>query len=167
MNMFSRAHALFLAFLLCLAVLPAAAHDYTIGDLAVAHPWSRATLPGAKVAAGYLVITNNGAAADRLVGVSSEISGRAEIHEMAVDGNGVMTMRPLADGIEIPAGGEAALKPGSFHLMFTDLQRPAVEGERFKGTLTFEKAGVLEVEFSVEKAGGASGGEPAHQNHGG
>ena len=142
------------ALAMALSFAPAAqAHEYKLGDLEIGHPWSRATLPGAKVAAGYLTVTNNGSNADRLVAVSAGIAGRGDIHEMAVK-DGVMTMRPVAGGLEIPAGGEVKLEPGSYHLMFMDLGAPAVEGERFPGTLTFEKAGTVEVEFAVEKAGG-------------
>ena len=144
-----------------LFVSPAAlmAHDYTLGDLEIAHPWSRATPHGAKVAAGYVKVVNSGAEADRLISVSGEISGRAEIHEMAVDDNGVMTMRKL-EGLDIPAGGEVELKPGGYHIMFLELSDAKNEGERFSGTLTFEKAGTVEVEFAVEAMGGAA-------NHGG
>lgn len=139
----------------------AVAHEFTLGTLEIDHPWSRATLPGAKVAAGYLTVKNKGAEADRLVAVTGEIAGKTEIHEMAVT-DGVMTMRPLADGVEIPAGGEVKLEPGSFHIMFMDLKEPAVEGQQFKGTLTFEKAGTVEVEFAVDKPGGGD-----HSAHGG
>lgn len=137
-----------------LMLAPAAlAHGFTVGDIEIGHPWSRATLPGAKVAAGYLSLKNNGAEADRLIAVESPIAGKGEIHEMSVT-DGVMTMRPLAGGIEIPAGGEVKLEPGSFHIMFMGLKEPAVEGKKFPGTLTFEKAGKVEVEFAVDKAGG-------------
>lgn len=138
-----------------LLVAPAAAwaHGFTVGSLEIGHPWSRATLPGAKVAAGYLSVKNNGTEADRLVAIESPISGKAEIHEMAVK-DGVMTMRPLAGGLEIPAGGEVKLEPGSFHIMFMGLKEPAVEGVKFPATLTFEKAGKVAVEFAVDKPGG-------------
>lgn len=137
------------------AVAPVAAwaHGFTLGNLEIGHPWSRATLPGAKVAVGYLTVKNNGAEADRLIGIESPISGKAEIHEMAVK-DGVMTMRPLAGGLEIPAGGEVKLESGSFHIMFIGLKEPAVEGVKFPGTLTFEKAGKVDVEFVVDKPGG-------------
>lgn len=160
------------AFALLLAMgQPLAAHDYKVGDLTIDHPWSRATPPGAKVAAGYATIRNDGSQADRLLAVSGDIAGRAEIHEMSVDNKGVMTMRPV-QGIDIPAGGAAELKPGGFHIMFMDLQAGATEGERFKGSLTFEKAGKVEVEFAVQAAGGGQGsnGKPAdggHHDHGG
>lgn len=167
MNMISRARALFLALLVSLLALPAAAHDYEFGDIAIAHPWARATPDGAKVGAGYATIYNKGAVADRLVAISSPISEKSEIHEMAVDAKGVMTMRPLADGIEIPAGGQAVLKPGSFHFMFMGLKQPAVKDERFAATLTFEKAGTVEIEFLVEEMGGQKPDEHKTGGHGG
>lgn len=142
---------------------PAAlAHDYKAGPLMIGHPWSRATPAGAKVGGGYLSIENTGATADRLVSVSVPFAGRAEIHEMAVT-NGVMTMRPLEQGVDVPAGGKIELKPGGFHLMFLDLKEPLKQDERVKGTLTFEKAGTVEVEFKVESIG-FKGGETEHKH---
>ena len=149
-----------------LVVAPTAlfAHHYTVGAIEIGHPWSRATPAGAQVAVGYLVLKNTGTSPDRLVAVTSGISDKGEIHEMAVDGDGVMTMRLLTQGLEIPAGGEFELKPGGYHLMFTGLKQPAKEGVKFPGTLTFEKAGTVDVEFAVESMGGK---EPDHAGHSG
>ncbi len=133
------------------------AHDYTKGSLKIDRPWSRATPHGAQVAGGYLVIENRGADADRLVSATSEIAGRVEIHEMTVQ-DGIMKMRPLPRGLEIKPGAAAKLEPGGFHVMFMNLKRPLKQGEKFKGMLVFEKAGTLEVEFTVE----AMGASPAH-----
>lgn len=142
----------------------ATAHEYKAGSIEIGHPWSRATPAGANVAAGYLTLKNEGAEPDRLVAVTAEIAGKGEIHEMRVSAEGVMTMRPVAEGIAIPPGGEVDLKPGAFHLMFTGLTAPAVEGKKFKGTLRFEKAGTVEVEYAVE----GIGGDPhAAMKHGG
>jgi copper(I)-binding protein len=132
------------------------AHEFKLGDLEIDHPWSRATPPGAQVAGGYLTIVNHGSVPDRLVSVSSDISARAEVHEMAVT-DGVMTMRPVEGGLEIPAGGKLELKPGGYHLMLMGLKRPAKQGESFPATLTFEKAGSVTVEFQVEAMGAAGG----------
>ena len=140
------------------------AHDFKLGALEIDHPYSRATVPGAKVAAGYLSIKNTGSEPDRLISVSSEVAGKSEIHEMAVDGNGVMTMRPVRGGIEIAPGGEVELAPKGLHIMFMQLNQQIKEGEKFKGTLTFEKAGSVEVEFAVDKMGGDHG---SHGTHGG
>lgn len=143
--------------LLCATLLFAStatgiAHDFKSGGVELEHPWARATPAGAKVAAGYVAITNHAAAPDRLVSASAEIAGRTEIHEMAVK-DGIMTMRRLPDGLPVPANGKAALKPSSAHLMFLELKRPLKQGESFDGTLTFEKAGTVKVTFAVQAVG--------------
>jgi hypothetical protein len=146
-----------LALLLLLACIPGAlAHEFKVGDLEVGHPWSRATPPGAKVAGGYFSVTNNGSSPDRLLSISTEIADKAELHEMGVK-DGVMTMRPVSGGLEIPAGGKIALKPGGYHLMFIGLKRQPKQGEKFPATLTFEKAGSVTVEFAVESMGEMGG----------
>lgn len=147
---------------------PATAQEFKAGDLTVEQPWSRATPAGAQVAAGYMVIRNAGSAPDRLMAVESGISGKAEIHTMAVDDKGVMTMRMVEGGLEIPAGGTVELKPGGYHLMFIGLKAPPKEGEPFAATLSFEKAGPVAVEFAVTgMAGGAPAGMGGAMKHGG
>lgn len=143
---------------LALSAASILAHEYRLGSLELVHPFTRATAPGAAVAGGYVTIRNGGAAADRLVRAEAAFAGKTELHEMKMDG-GVMKMRLLADGIEIPAGGEVALKPGDLHIMFIGLKEPLNAGEKRKGKLTFEKAGELEVEFEVEEMGGQGHGE--------
>jgi copper(I)-binding protein len=148
--------------LLALVVSGASAHGYKIGALTIGHPWSRATPKGAQVAAGYMTITNTGSTPDRLVSASAEISNDVEVHEMSMDG-GVMKMRELKDGLVIPPGATVELKPGSYHLMMMKPAKQLVKGERIKGSLTFEKAGKVDVEFAVEAMGGTPGG---HEGHG-
>lgn len=145
----------------CLLTGAAWAHDYTVGSLKIEHPWTRATPKGAPVAGGYLKITNTGTAPDKLIGGTFVNAGRFEVHEMKTE-NGVMTMRPVTGGLEIKPGQTVELKPGSFHLMFMDLKTPVEQGKPVKGTLVFEKAGTVEVEYSAE----AMGGTPAaHHGH--
>lgn len=145
--------------------LPAAAHEFRVGNLEVVHPWTRATPPGAKAGGGFLVIKNEGNTPDRLVAATATVAGRTEIHQMAVV-DGVMKMRQLTDGIEIPAHGEVALKPGSYHLMFIGLENPIRTGEDFAGTLTFEKAGKVDVRFKVEPIGTGQSGMQQGDGHG-
>ena len=142
---------------------PIAAHDYKAGSLEIAHPWTRATPKGAAVAGGYLTIVNKGAAADRLVGGSLPGAGRFEIHEMRTN-NGVMQMRPLPAGLEIKPGETVELKPGSFHLMFMELKQPLEQGKPVKGTLVFEKAGTVAVEYTVEPIGGPPPVQGSHRH---
>ena len=134
------------------------AHEFKVGDLEIEHPWSRATPAGAKVAGGYFIITNTGSTPDRLLSISSDISGKAEVHQMAVK-DGVMTMRPVSGGLEIPAGGKVALAPGGYHVMFIDLKQPPKQGKMFSATLTFEKAGTVTVEFAVQAMDSAAPSE--------
>jgi copper(I)-binding protein len=150
-----------IAVAVCLACMTsgAAARDYTLGALTIGTPWARATPKGAPVAGGYLTVTNKGAAADRLMGGSVPFAGRFEIHEMRIE-QGVMRMRPAAGGLEIKPGETLELKPGGPHVMFLDLKRPLLAGERVRGTLVFEKAGTIEVEYEVAPIGS---GPPASQ----
>ena len=125
-----------------------------IGTLQIEAPWLRATPGGAKVAAGYLRISNTGSEPDRLIGASTPLASRGEVHEMAMQ-EGVMHMRPLAQGLTIEPGKNVELRPGGFHLMFHDLKGGFKEGETVDVTLTFEKAGSVMVTFPVGGLGGA------------
>ena len=149
------------ALLLAVLATGAFAHDYKLGSLTINHPWSRATPKGATVAGGYLKITNTGTTPDRLVSGASEIAKRFEVHEMSMDG-GVMKMRELKNGVEIAPGATVEFKPGSYHVMFVDVAKPFAKGDRVKATLTFEKAGKIDVEFAVTDIGGSPKDEHKH-----
>lgn len=138
------------------ATLSAMAHDYTHGSLKIGHPWTRATPGGAKVAGGFMTITNHGTAPDRLIGGASELAKTFELHEMKHEG-GMMKMRALEQGLEIKPGETVELKPGGYHVMFIDLNRPVKEGDSIKGELSFEKAGKISVDFKATAIGGKPG----------
>jgi copper(I)-binding protein len=144
------------------ATTSATATTLRAGDLVIEQPWTRATPPGARVAGGYLRITNTGREADRLVGGSLAVAGSVEVHEMSNEG-GVMRMRELAGGLDIPPGGTVELKPGGLHVMFMGLKQPLVAGQPVEGTLVFQKAGTVAVRFSVGAIG--SGKAPDADPH--
>jgi copper(I)-binding protein len=146
---------------IALAMSAAQAHDYKVGSLEIGHPWTRATPKGATVAGGYLKITNKGTAPDRLTGATLTVAPRVEIHEMAMS-DGMMRMRPLPKGLEIKPGETVEFKPGSYHIMFMKLTEPLEKGQRIKGTLTFEQAGPIDVEYVVEAVGAPASGRHAH-----
>ncbi|WP_417412205.1 copper chaperone PCu(A)C [Hoeflea sp.] len=125
------------------------AHDYKLGSLEIEHPFARATPPNAPVSGGYITIRNTGEEADRLISGEADFADRVEIHEMKMDGE-VMKMRQLTDGLEIPAGGEVVLKPGGYHIMFIGIDSQFKDGENRNVKLTFEKAGSIEVDFTVQ-----------------
>jgi periplasmic copper chaperone A len=138
----------------------AAAEDAKAGPISVKDAWSRATPEGADVGVGYLTITNDGDAPDRLVSAESAFSGQAEIHQMTMN-NGVMQMRPVPEGVTIPAKGNVMFSPDSYHLMFMGLKGPLKKGDTVAGSLIFEHAGKVDVTFQVE-AIGASAPEAHH-----
>ncbi len=122
--------------------------EVVAGDLTLTQAFTRATLPNAPVAGGFVVITNNGAVDDRLIAATSPISNETQIHEMAVE-NDVMKMRELPTGLAIAAGETVNLVPGGYHVMFMDLNGPLVEGDTVDVRLTFEVAGEVDVQMPV------------------
>jgi hypothetical protein len=138
------------------AVLPAQAEDVILGSLKISAPWARATPKGASVGGGYMKITNTGTATDRLIGGSTGVASHFEVHEMSMD-NGVMKMRPVTGGLEIKPGQTVELKPGGYHVMLMGLKEQLVQGQHFKATLEFAKAGKVDVDFAIEGVGAQSG----------
>ena len=135
-----------------LAAAPAQAQEVKAGDLVITQAWSRATPNGAKIGSGYLTIENKGASPDRLVGVAADVAGKVEVHEMAMN-NGVMTMRPLDNGLTIDPGKTVKLAPSGYHLMIMDLKSPLKQGDKLPLTLQFEKAGKVAVTLDVQGVG--------------
>ena len=138
------------------------AMEHKAGDLTLSAAFSRATLPNQPVAGVFLTITNTGAEDDILLAVSSPVAGKGEVHEMAMEGD-TMKMRPIADGLVIPAGGSVELKPGGYHVMFTGLNQPLVEGETIDVTFEFRNAGTVTIPVPVLGKGATS---MDHSGHG-
>ncbi|MBD3896580.1 copper chaperone PCu(A)C [Halomonas sp. ML-15] len=161
--MIARAASLASALTLGVALLPslASAHDVTLDDIRIAHPFATPTPPGAPNGAAYLDITAGDEPAT-LVGASSPISGVVELHDMIMD-DGNMQMRKL-DAIEIEAGETLTMRPGGgYHLMLLGLEETLVEGETFPLTLEFAEQGEVEIEVGVQEAN--AGGEAADGHH--
>jgi copper(I)-binding protein len=136
-----------LALLLALAG-PAAAAPVAVGALTLDAMWTRATPPGAPTAGGYLTITNTGTEADTLIAVSSPLAGMSDIHAMEAK-DGVMTMHPIEGGLPIPPGGTVTLAPSGFHIMFMGLTGALKQGDTLPVTLTFAKAGKVDLAFPI------------------
>ena len=130
-----------LLLLLALVATPAMA-QITITDA-----WARATAPGAKIAAGYMIIRNASKTADKLVGVSSPAAEKVQTHVTVQDGD-IFRMREVK-GYDIPAGGAFELKPGGAHLMLVNVGAPLKEGDKVTLMLRFERAGEIRTEAQV------------------
>jgi len=112
--------------------------------------WVRLPAVTGRPAAAYFTVMGMGTA-DRLVEVSSPLATRTEMHAMTMT-NGVMKMTPLA-GMDIPARGNVAFKPGGNHAMLYTLMPAAKLGSPLPLALRFEKAGTVLVNAMTIAAG--------------
>jgi copper(I)-binding protein len=97
--------------------------------------------------AAYMVLANSGSKSDRLVGAESDIAEAVEIHESKMEGD-VMKMEQI-EFIEVPAEGQAELKPGGKHIMLVGLKRDLEAGDTVDLKLIFEHAGEMQVQAEV------------------
>ena len=142
-----------------------AAAGQSQGPIRIEAAWARATPPGGKVGGAFITFLNTGDVPDRLVSASTAIAGRVELHTHIKDGD-VMRMREVEGGIPLPPGETVKLQPGGFHIMLLGLKQGLAAGSRFPLTLTFEKAGSVQVDVPVEAMGsmgpGGRAGMPSH-----
>lgn len=131
----------------------------------VQNPWARAATamgagghtgmatPAAEMegmgsnSAAYMILKNNSSTADRLIGAESDVAEAVELHISEMKGE-VMTMRQI-EYVEVPANGNAELKPGGMHIMLIGLKQDLKPGDKINLTLVFEKAGRINVEAEV------------------
>ena len=129
------------------------------GMITATNPWVRlAIIPEGSDApdappvnsAAYLVLTNPTDRADALVAVETAVADTAEIHSVTLD-DGVMRMRPV-DSVPVPAGGEAVLEQGGYHVMLIGLAGPLAEGDTVDLRLRLRSGGVIEVAAPVRRS---------------
>ena len=128
-------------------------------NINVSDAWTRATMPGQQVGGGFLQIQSDADA--RLVGASSPVAQRVEVHEMSMDGD-VMRMREVK-AITLPKGKTVSLEPGGFHLMLMNLKKPIAAGDVVPLTLVVESGGKRQtVEVKTEAR---AMGDMQHNHH--
>jgi len=120
-------------------------------EITINEPWARPSPKMATSGAAYMIIQNKGGEDDALIGATSDVSEVTEIHEMVIDDNNVMHMKPVeGQRLVIPAGGKVELKPGGYHIMLINLKHQLQEGEVVHLTLKFEKSGEMKVDAPVK-----------------
>lgn len=138
------------AALLLTATQGASAHEFEAGPIKIEYLWIRSAPASAPVLGGYMTLTNDGPGSDRLVGASTPAAQRVEIHESTVM-DGVAKMRRL-DGVSVAPGQTVSLGPGGIHLMLFSPTNPLSAGQTVPAILEFEKAGKINVQFTVQKS---------------
>ena len=128
------------------AALPATAED----AIAVMDPYARSSGMMANSGAAFMMIENRSGTDDRLVGASSDVAEKTELHTHEEDEMGVMRMIHVEEGFEIPAGGTLMMARGGHHVMFLGLSEPMEQGDTVTLTLEFEEAGEVTVEVPVD-----------------
>jgi periplasmic copper chaperone A len=155
------AATLIAAFVAPVACTGAFAGDYKVGTLEIGNPWSRATPGGTTIGAGYMTIRNTGTASDRLIGGTTDVANDFQFHQTTKEGD-VSKMHEMKSGVEIKPGETVEFKPGSTHVMFVKLKHPLRQHDVIKGTLVFEKAGTIEIEYTVGGIGAQTGDQHTH-----
>lgn len=140
--------------------LVALAAGYKAGALEITQPWARATPKGADSGAAYLTVTNTGKTPERLSCISSDAAAKCQIHEMSMHG-GVMQMRPVEGGLQIKPGETVTLKPGGYHIMFSNLAHQLQQGKTVEATLKASDGSAVTVQFPVAAIGAPAPGTRA------
>lgn len=120
------------------------------GEIMIQDPYVRSSTPTSKTGAAFMTVMNNTDSDDRLIAAASDVAGRVELHTHIEDANGVMTMTEIEGGIPVAAGETHILKRGGDHVMFMGLNGALEQGSEITVTLTFEKAGDIEVQIPVD-----------------
>lgn len=107
-----------------------------LAQVAVSDAWMRATVPQQKSSGAFMRVRSQTPA--KLVGASTPVAARAEVHEMAMQGH-TMTMHAV-DAIALPAGQDVVLGPGGYHVMLFGLKQQLKEGDSVPLTLVVEMA---------------------------
>lgn len=141
------------------------AHDYAKDALLIDHPWARPTLSAVAPAAVYFDIVNRGGEDDKLLSVKTGRAKHVELHVTETDDDGVASMKMLKDGLTAPAKKTVSMETGSYHVMLIGLDAALKEGEAFPLTLTFEKAGEVEVIVKVENRTPEQEAAEHHSHH--
>jgi len=141
-----------LASLAMATISPVWAHESLCGQVTVTHPNGSPTLGLSKVGAVFMdALTNRAQEADQLLGATTDVAAKVELHQMVMDQN-VMKMREVK-AIDLPVGVPVSLQRGQgdgYHLMLMGMNRTLEAGDKFKLTLKFLRAGTCTVEVWVE-----------------
>lgn len=103
-------------------------------EVIVTNAWVRPTVAQQKVTGAFMAITSTVDA--HVVGITSPVADRAEIHEMKMD-NDIMTMRAVPS-LPLGAGKTVNLAPGGYHIMLFGLHQQVKAGDSVPLTLMIE-----------------------------
>ena len=124
--------------------------DFIINNIVINKPWIKSIHSGQKVTSGYLEIRNDSKSDDVLLSIESNFAKNNQIHSMNIQ-NDVMKMKHLKSGLLIKKNSKIVLKPGGFHLMFSDINEELKNKKYSYIKLNFKKNGSIEIPFQIKK----------------
>ncbi|WP_439361616.1 copper chaperone PCu(A)C [Bradyrhizobium sp. DASA03007] len=139
------------------------AQTSSASSVVVERPWARATPGGAKTGAAYLILINNGEAGDQLLGATTPVADKVQFHSTTEE-NGMSRMREMPV-VDLVPHAKTTFDPGGMHIMLVDLKQPLKEGQTFSLSLTFAKAGKVDVTVPVAKVGAMRPSDMAPMMH--
>jgi hypothetical protein len=138
-----------LAVLVLTSLLAATAHAHSqkFKALEIVHPWCIEMDDTTKPVVVSMVIRNAGSKPDRLLHASTANAAKTELRAgLPPDAEGDVIASILVSG-----HGEVNLKRGGPHVLLTGVKKPFGASDSFLMTLTFARAGTVEVEVVVEE----------------
>lgn len=126
----------------------AAPQEVIAENVRIEGSYARETIPGTNISSAYMKVINTSTKPLRLVGASSQISERIELHEHTMT-NGMMRMRQK-DSVDIPVNQEVIFQPSGLHLMIFDLKQPLKSTENVVITLHFDDKSSVNVTYAIK-----------------
>ena len=106
----------------------------------VSNSWARLIPNG--MGALFLDLQNSHSESDILIRASSPNAKSAMLHQTERKNN-ITSMKHLMNGIKIPANENVSLKPGSYHIMLSGLDKNLKLGDKIQVTLEFNNSCLL------------------------
>ena len=148
------------------ALTPALANAHVV----IEDAYARVSSAMAQSGAVFMRIYNHNDFDEVLIGATSDVAERVELHTHTQDAAGVMRMVEVEGGIAMAADETVMLERGGLHVMLLGLTRPLENGDSFTLTLEFQNSDPITIDVTVDldrtPSHGGGGGHDHGHSHG-
>jgi copper(I)-binding protein len=150
------------------ALTPALANAHVV----IEDAYARVSSAMAQSGAVFMRIYNHNDFDEVLIGATSDVAERVELHTHTQDAAGVMRMIEVEGGIAMAADETVMLERGGLHVMLLGLTRPLENGDSFSLTLEFQNSDPITIDVTVDldrtpsHGGGGHDHGHSHGQHG-
>jgi len=132
-------------------------------SISVEAPYVRATIPGTNMTSAYMTIENNSQSEAILIGASSLVSDRIEIHQHTMS-DGMMRMRKV-EQLLIKEAEQVVLQPMGYHLMIFNVKKTLQPKDKVLVTLHFKQQKDIVVTIPVQSIKQEIQNKKQHHHH--